>query len=76
MVRLAGLGMARMSPFMISPFMDMTLAILSPDQRIPQQCKRYTRALRSKLTIVTEGLAAWEPACARRILTFGFDETT
>ena len=51
-------------------------AHFAPHQKVRQPSLRWIRALRAETTILGEGCAALQVLCAKRIVSFGFDEST
>ena len=52
------------------------LSVYAPEEVTPQHCERAIRAMRIECTIAGEALNAWRFATARRIISFGEDEST
>eukprot|EP00966_Prymnesium_polylepis_P131101 3032029-Prymnesium_polylepis.1 len=48
----------------------------SPHQKVRVPSLRWIRALRTETTILGEGCAALQLLCAKRVISFGFDEST
>ena len=52
------------------------LSVYAPQELTPQQTERSIRAMRVEATIAGEALNAWRFAKARRVISFGEDEST
>eukprot|EP00966_Prymnesium_polylepis_P184914 4285642-Prymnesium_polylepis.1 len=48
----------------------------APHEKVRQPSLAWARGLRAETTILGEGCAALQVLCAKRIISFGFDETT
>ena len=48
----------------------------APQQKTRQPSLEWIRALRAETTILGEACAALQVLCAKRIISFGFDEST
>ena len=60
----------------VSANINDVLHLFAPEAVVAQPIERTTRTLRGELTVAGEAMAAWRLAKARRIISFGFDEST
>ena len=66
----------RVPTLAISANINEVLSVYAPEVVAPQPTERATRAMRVEATIGGEAINAWRFAKARRIISFGEDETT
>jgi len=52
------------------------LALVDPSLEIPAPCEKSLRRMRGEVTLAGEAMAAWKFAKAKRIVWFGWDEST
>ena len=66
----------RVAPSQIAANISDTLSVHAPDANEPLPGERQVQKMRGELTIAGEAMAAMRMALARRIISFGFDEST
>ena len=66
----------RTSPSAINANITDVLVAFAADQQVPLPCEREIRKKRGELAIAGEAMAAFRFAKAKRIISFGFDEST
>eukprot|EP00966_Prymnesium_polylepis_P183513 4252886-Prymnesium_polylepis.1 len=64
------------SPSMISHNLQDVFSLLFPYSDVPAMAETASRQLRTEVTVAGEAMAAWKFAAAKRILSFGWDEST
>ena len=66
----------RVPPTAISANIIDVLTVYATEKVVPMPCVQEIRRMRGELTVAGEALAAFRVALARRIISFGFDEST
>ena len=66
----------RTAPSAINANITDVLVAFAADQEVPLPCEREIRKKRGELAIAGEAMAAFRFAKAKRIISFGFDEST
>ena len=64
------------APSTIAANIQDVLAMIAPELEIAATCERQSRMLRGETTLAGEGMAAWKFATSKRIVWFGWDEST
>ena len=52
------------------------ISLIAPDAEMPSPCERQMRRMRGEVTLTSDMMAAWKFAIAKRIMCFGWDEST
>ena len=66
----------RVSPSAVNANITDVLAAFAPGEMVPLPCEREMQKKRGELTVAGEAIAAFRVAMARRIISFGWDEST
>ena len=66
----------RTPPTAIAANITDVLEVFAKEQVVPMPCLRQIQKMRGELTVAGECMAAFRVALARRIVSFGFDEST
>eukprot|EP00966_Prymnesium_polylepis_P334526 7389899-Prymnesium_polylepis.1 len=66
----------RVSPSQVAANINDTLAVHAPDKATTMPTVRQVQLMRTELTVASEAIAALRIALAKRIISFGFDEST
>ena len=66
----------RTPPMAIAANINDVLEVYAKEQVVPMPCLREIQKMRGELTIAGECMAAFRVALAKRIISFGFDEST
>ena len=74
-IRWAQLG-RRCAPAAVGANINDVLAVFAPDVNIPQPTDRQMQLMRGELTIAGECIANFRVAKSKRIISFGFDESS
>jgi hypothetical protein len=64
------------APSTVSANIQDVLAILTPDIDAPASCQRQNKIMRGEVTLAGEAMAAFKFAKCKRVLCFGWDEST
>ena len=66
----------RTAPSAINANITDVLAAFAPDKLVALPCEREIKKKRTELTVAGEAMAAFRVAKCRRVISFGFDEST
>ena len=66
----------RVAPSAVSSNIADVLDTYAPDDNTPLPCEREVQKMRGELTIASEAIAAFRVALCKRIISFGWDEST
>ena len=66
----------RVSPVAIAANITDVLEVYAKEKVVPMPCVRELQRMRGELTVAGECLAAFRVALAKRVISFGFDEST
>ena len=64
------------APNNISANIQDVLALVAPELEVPASCDRQSHLMRGEVTLAGEAMAAWKFAACKRVLCFGWDEST
>ena len=64
------------APSTISANVTDVLATFLPHLDLAQPCLRQSQIMRGEVTLASEGMQAWKLAACKRVLSFGWDEST
>ena len=70
-----GILIVRISPGDFTLCQDV-MALLAPGLEVPAFCSRQSMIIRGEVTLAGEAMAAWKFASCKRIMCFGWDEST
>ena len=64
------------APMTVCSNLQDAICMLAPGVDVPAMSKSQIRALRGEVTLAGEAMAAWKFAACKRVMTFGWDEST
>ena len=66
----------RVAPSAINANISDAIGALAPEELVPLPCERSIGEMRAELTVASEAIAAFRVALSKRIVSFGWDESS